>query len=212
MPQPVKNLGKTDIDFVTDAHVQEQLILIEKLMRKLYIRNPNQLVNASEKVTVDERVKALLGDRLLGELPALDFAELNHLQSIDAINLGLDPNWHGDRVFAVMVGLTGMLKVAYQSKTEFFMLDSLDQQDLYNSARNIDVLNWKISHRFDANGQLLLLTDHHSQTLTDTSFDRLFTRMTTIQDMMANIVASRNHRSINAIVQGVATTFLPVGI
>jgi hypothetical protein len=92
------------------------------------------------------------------------------------------------------------------------MLDSLNQQALYNSARNIEILNWKISNRRDDSGQLLLLTDHHDHTITDVSFDRLFTQMSTVQDMMAKIVSSKNHRGINTVVHSIAQTFLPVGI
>jgi hypothetical protein len=212
MPQPLKNLGKSDIDFVIDAHVQEQITMIDELTRKLYIRNPNQLALASNQVTVDQRILSVLGSGETGTLPTLEFIELNKLQGVDAINLGLTPLWQGDRVFAVMVGLTGMLKTSYNSKTEFYMLDSLDQQSLYNSARNIEILNWKISHRRALNGAPLLLTDHHGEAFTDTSFDRLFTQMTTVQDMMAKIVSSKNDRGINTVVHSIAQTFLPVGI
>jgi hypothetical protein len=212
MPQPLKNLGKSDIDFVIDAHVQEQITMIDELTRKLYIRNPNQLALAPNQVTVDQRILSVLGSGETGTLPTLEFIELNKLQGVDAINLGLTPLWQGDRVFAVMVGLTGMLKTSYNSKTEFYMLDSLDQQALYNSARNIEILNWKISHRRALNGAPLLLTDHHGEAFTDTSFDRLFTQMTTVQDMMAKIVSSKNDRGINTVVHSIAQTFLPVGI
>jgi hypothetical protein len=212
MPQPLKNLGKSDIDFVIDAHVQEQITMIDELTRKLYIRNPNQLALAPNQVTVDQRILTVLGSGETGTLPTLEFIELNNLQGVDAINLGLTPLWQGDRVFAVIVGLTGMLKTSYNSKTEFYMLDSLDQQSLYNSARNIEILNWKISHRRALNGAPLLLTDHHGEAFTDTSFDRLFTQMTTVQDMMAKIVSSKNDRGINTVVHSIAQTFLPVGI
>lgn len=212
MPQQIKNLGKSDIDFVIDAHVQEQIVMVESLTRKLYIRNPNQLALAAKPTTVDKRIFSILGNGQTGTLPTLEFSELNNLTGVDAINLGLTPLWQGDRVFAVMVGLAGMLKTSYNSQTEFYMLDSLDQQALYNSARNIEILNWKISNRSNTNGTPLLLTDHHDVFFTDTSFDRLFTRMTMVQDMMAKIVASKNDRGINTVVYGIAQTFLPVGI
>ncbi|MFQ3324203.1 MAG: hypothetical protein ACI90U_002029 [Pseudomonadales bacterium] len=204
MPQQIKNLGKSDIDFVIDAHVQEQIVMIESLTRKLYIRNPNQLALAAKSTTVDKRIFSILGSGKTGTLPTLKFSELNNLTGVDAINLGLTPLWQGDKVFAVMVGLAGMLKTSYNSQTEFYMLDSLDQQALYNSARNIEILNWKISNRKGTNGAPLLLTDHHDLFFTDTSFDRLFTRMTAVQDMMAKIVASKNDRGINTVVYGIA--------
>jgi hypothetical protein len=212
MPQQIKNLGKSDIDFVIDAHVQEQIMMIESLTRKLYTRNPSQLPLAAKSTTINKRIFSILGNGKTGTLPTLVFSELNNLTGADAINLGLTPLWQGDRVFAVVVGLAGMLKTSYNSQTQFYMLDSLDQQALYNSARNIEILNWKISNRSDTNGTLLLVTDHHDVFFTDTSFDRLFTRMTMVQDMMAKIVASKNDRGINTVVYGIAQTFLPVGI
>ena len=212
MPQPIKNLGKSDIDFVIDAHVKEQIAMIDELTRKLYVRNPKQLALAPNQVTVDQRILSILGSGETGTLPTLEFSELKNMQGVDAINLGLTPLWQGDRVFAVMVGLTSMLNTSYNSKTEFYILDSLDQQALYNSARNIETLNWKISHRKATDGEPLLLTDHHGEALTDTSFDRLFTQMTMLQDMMAKIVSSKNDRGINTVVHSIAQTFLPVGI
>ena len=41
------------------------------------------------------------------------FRELDGLQGIDAMNLTFDPDFRGDRVFALVVGLGGMLRQAY---------------------------------------------------------------------------------------------------
>jgi hypothetical protein len=212
LPKPVRNLAKSDIDFVIDVHAQEQLDMIEQLTRKLYVRNPKELLKAPTSTTVEQRIRMIIGPRNGEGLPPLLFKELRYTEGVTAINLGLDKHWQGDRVFAVVVGLTGMLKESYHNKTEFYMLDSLDQQSLYNSARNVEVLSWKITHRFDSQGQQLLLTDYHGHDYSDHSFDRLFVRMAMVQDMMADIVASKTDRGINTVVHGVAKAFSPVGI
>ncbi|CAH0990879.1 hypothetical protein SIN8267_00979 [Sinobacterium norvegicum] len=212
LPKQVRNLAKSDIDFVIDVHAQEQLNMIEQLTRKLYTRNPKELNKAPQAMTVEQRIRMITGPRDGTGLPVLRFKELRYKQGVDAMNLGLDKHWQGDRVFAVVVGLTGMLKESYHNKAEFYILDSLDQQSLYNSARNVEVLSWKITHRFDLQGRQLLLTDYHGEDYSDHSFDRLFARMAMVQDMMADIVASKTDRGINTVVHGVAKAFLPVGI
>lgn len=212
LPEPLRNLAKSDIDFVIDVHAQEQLNMIEQLTRKLYTRNPKELSKAPQAVTVEQRIRMITGPRDGSGLPSLRFKELRYKEGVEAMNLGLDKHWQGDRVFAVIVGLTGMLKQSYHNKADFYILDSLDQQSLYNSARNVEVLSWKITHRFDSQGRQLLLTDYHGQDYSDHSFDRLFARMAMVQDMMADIVASKTDRGINTVVYGVAKAFLPVGI
>jgi hypothetical protein len=193
---------KSDIDLVSDRHIKENNNLIRELTTKLYRRNPREL--AKSPVTgIDSRLKQIFmhPDQLL-------FKELQYKQSIDAILLGFDDNFEGDRVFALMVGLRGMLYRAYSMHTETYMLDSLDPQKLYNSARNIEILAWRLSHRRDKNGKLFLLTNS-TKSVANLSFERLFGKMIALQDMIAEIIADRSQRTINKIVQSIV--FLPVG-
>jgi hypothetical protein len=46
----------------------------------------------------------------------------------------------------------GMLNAAFEEKTEFFMLDELDPQKIYNSARNLEIAAWKLANARDAGG------------------------------------------------------------
>lgn len=210
LPKPVRNLGKSDVDFVMDVHAREQKALLIELTRKLYVRNPWQLKKAPD-MTLDQRLTQIFGDEDTIELPSLVFEELGGLTSIDAILLSFNDDFQGDRVFAAMVGLTEMLRRSYNHQQEFFILDSLDEQALYNSARNIEVFVWRLYKRRDDTGELFLLSNQLEGDDYDISFDRLFAKMVMIQDMMALIVADKTNRSITKVVQGVAQfVFLPI--
>lgn len=201
----IQNLAKSDISLVADAHIRESNVLLESLVTKLYKRNPREL-NKNPGQSIENRIHQIFGDP-----EQLRFAELDHRESIEAILLGFDDEFRGDRVFALAVGLRGMLYRAYNQRTELFMLDQLDAQKLYNSARNIEILAWRLAHRRQANGELFLLTNSTDQTI-NLSFERLFGKLIAVQDMMAQITADRTERTINKIVHGIASAvFLPVG-
>ncbi|WP_047048992.1 hypothetical protein [Vibrio mexicanus] len=210
VPKPIRNLGKSDVDFVMDVHAKQQKEMLITLTKKLYVRNPNQLKKVTG-MTVDERINQIFGTLDETALPSLVFDELDGVTSIDAILLAFDETFEGDRVFAAMVGLSEMLRRSYNHQQEFFILDSLDEQALYNSARNIEVFVWRLYHRRDTNGDLFLLSNRINEDDFDISFDRLFAKMAMVQDMMAFIVADKTNRSITKVVHGVTQfVFLPV--
>ena len=57
-PFQVKNLAKTDIDMVSDAHYREVESLLRKLTVKLYKRNPRELHKGSDP-TIEQRVSQI---------------------------------------------------------------------------------------------------------------------------------------------------------
>ncbi|MCF7364483.1 hypothetical protein O4H50_20515 [Vibrio diazotrophicus] len=210
MPKPMRNLGKSDVDFVMDVHAKQQKQMLMELTRKLYVRNPWQL-RKSSGMSVDARMAQIFGTYNTIEIPSLIFDELNGVTGIDAILLSFDESFQGDRVFAAMVGLTEMLRRSYNHQQEFFIIDSLNEQSLYNSARNIEIFVWRLYQRRDSKGELFLLSNRMGESDYDISFDRLFSKMVMVQDMMALIVADKTNRGITKVVQSVAQlAFLPV--
>jgi len=84
----------------------------------------------------------------------------------------------------------------------------------YAKCKNIEILVWRLYHRRNTQGELFLLSTEECEvdTASNLSFDRLFSKMVTTQDMMARIIAGRSHRSLNFVVHSIASaTFLPVG-
>ncbi len=200
----VQSLAKTDIDMVADANVLAIKNLLQELTVKLYSRNPRELKKIPGQ-SLENRQQ-----QLFQAAPTFSFEELEHKRSVDAMLLAFDPEFKGDRVFAMMVGLTTMLDDAYDNQREFFMTSKLDQQKLYNSARNIEVLIWRLNQRRNARGELYLLTNATSGAI-NLSFERLFGKLIARQDMMAALVAQKTNRTINRVVQGLATmAFVPI--
>ncbi len=199
----VEQIAKRDIDMVTDAHVVAVKELLRELMEKLYRRNPRELSKATG-LSIGDRQR-----QLFAPLDASNRTALRGTRGIDAMLLCFDEQYQGDRVFALMYGLTGMLHDAYNNQYEFFLFDQLDQQKLYNSARNIEVLAWRLRSRTRDNGEPFLITTGTGDAI-NLSFERLFGQLIAHQDMMAVIVAQKTQRTINLLVQGVSTFFLPI--
>lgn len=200
----VQDLAKTDIDMVADLHYQQVELLLKKLTVKLYKRNPRELQKVPG-MTIDLRVT-----QIFTHPGKPQFAELGS-SGIDAIQLSLDPAFEGDRVFALMVGMTGMIREAYGLKTEFFMLSRLDHQKLYHSARNIEIAMWRIRTHLDEQDKALILTNSRKGEGYNLSYERLFGKLIAHQDMLALIIAQKNQRVIKTVALNVASmAFIPL--
>ncbi len=200
----VGTLAKSDINMVSDIHIDQTLVLLKSLTRKLYKMNSVELAK-SNGATIDSQITKIFQCPPLPPDPVL-----NAKKSTEAILLGFEPGFGGDRVYAVMYGLFTMLYTAYNEKCDLFLLDFLDAQNLYNSARNIEILVWRLKTRYQADGSLYFDTNTCDGPVQNLSFERLFGKLISLQDTMALIVAGRGDRLIKEAVHMVA--FLPVGI
>jgi len=200
----LNSFAKSDVDMVADTSLQEINRLMEDLLVKLYKRNPHELDKLSG-MSIGQR-----HDQIFDSQDRLVFNELNSRQGTDALNLAFNPDYRGDRVFALMVGLVGMVRSAYNWQTEQFMFDSLDEQKLFNCARNIEVLAWRLSNERNTEGKLLLLSNSQPGEVENLSFERLFGKMIAIQDMMAFTVVGKWDRGIHSVIM--KAVFLPMGM
>ena len=110
----VKQLAKSDIDMMSDIVFIEAREELKGLLVKFYKRNPRQLALVPE-MTVEKRLTMIYQNA-----DHLQFDELLGRQEVAAMSLAFDPDFNGDRVFALMVGLTGMLRKAYNYDGDFF--------------------------------------------------------------------------------------------
>lgn len=200
----IKNLAKSDVDLVADEFIAESRREVRELLVKLYKRNPDQLAKIPG-MTVEGRLAQLRVAR--GQL---DFPELDNLQGIDAMNLTFDPDFQGDRVFALIVGLGGMLRQAYSYKPELFIHDQLNSAALMTSARNVEVLVWKLKNTRKPNGEPYLVTHEYRGVIDNLSFERLFGKLIVLQEMMARIAGDRDDRAVTGAVHAVSSVFLPL--
>ena len=200
----VKNLAKTEIDLVTDEFIDETRREVRELLVKLYKRNPDQLA-IIPGMTVAGRIAQLKTSHGM-----LDFPELDGRQGIDAMNLAFDPQYTGDRVFALVCGLGGMLRQAYGFKPEMFIHDQLNGAALLTSARNVEVLVWKLKNTRKPNGEPYLITYEYRGVVDNLSFERLFGKLIVLQEMMARIAGDRGDRAVTRSVRTVSSVFLPL--
>lgn len=202
-----KQIAKADIDRVADVHRREAFAHVRALAEKLYKRNPHEWARGGHA-----SLPAAL-DKLLDPRSGWRMPETAGRAPTDAILLALSADYAGDRVAAFINGLGGMLNAAFENKTEFFMLDDLNPQKLYNSARNVEIAVWKLSNARDAQGKLLLLSNEAGaeQQAANLSFEREFGKLIGNLDLLARLIADRDNRTIARVAQSVATAvFLPV--
>ena len=197
-------LAKTDIDRVADATQREVFASLRLLAEKLYRRNPREW-RKSGAADLDAALT-----RLFDPAATWRFAEFEGRYGTDALQLAFREDYRGDRVLALIGGLGGMIQSAFNDKTEFFMMDEIDPQKFYNSARNVEIALWRLSQARDGGGSLFLVSNELAlpQNL---SFEREFGKIIGHLDLLSKIVADKANRAIVKIIQSLASAvFLPV--
>lgn len=197
-------IAKTDIDRVADAHRREIAASLRRVTEKLYRRNPREWRKGGQPNL--EAAVAWVFDAA----PAWRLAQLDQQSGAEAVQLALREDFGGDRVLAFGVGLGSMVAGAFNDKNEFFVLDDLEPQKLYNCARNLEIAAWKLANARGADGALLLLSNDGGVP-PNLSIEREFGRMIGNLDLLANVVADKTSRVLVRIVQNLATAvFLPL--
>lgn len=197
-------LAKTEIDRVIDLSRAEVIAGLRRIADKLYRRNPVEWQRAGQ-VSQEAAMRRLFAG-------TVNFPELEGRSEGAATLFALGPNYRGDRVLGVMAGLLGMTYAAFEGKDDFYVLDDLDAQKLYNCARNFEIAVWKLSSARNAQGEILLYSNELDRNNPNLSFEREFGRIIGLLDFMSRIMADKNGRTITRVTQSVATAvFLPVG-
>jgi hypothetical protein len=200
-----KQFGKSDFDRFADVEMRENTQTLRVLMAKLYKRNPRELAKGGAN-NADERVQATFENT-----NGWQFKEINNAQGTDAIQQAFQPEYQGDRVLSLIVGLQTMLVKAHGGKSEFYLTDKLDPQKIYNAARNVEIAVWKLSNARDDKGQLYLLSNELHDTERNLSFERAFGKIIGNLDLYAITLSEKSQRSITRIFQTFASAlFLPL--
>lgn len=200
----LSQFAKMDMDRFADVEIRENTISLRLLMLKLYKRNPREL-RKSSTAEAEEWVRFVFDERTNWH-----FRQINELQGVDAIHQALHPDFIGDRVLSLVVGLQTMLIKAHGGKTEFYFTDRLDPQAIYNVARNIEITVWKLSNARDEYGQLLLLSNEINDVDHNLSFEREFGKMIGSLDLLAVTLAEKSNRTVTRVAQTMATAlFFP---
>lgn len=198
-------LAKSDLDRFAEAHQREIFANLRGLAEKLYRRNPAEL-KKSNRPTVAAGVA-----RIFDEPHAWSLGELKGRRGAQAIQLAFQEDFDGDRVLAYVAGVASMIQTAFQDKTEFFVLDELYPQNIYNAARNVEIAVWKLSNARNAKGTLYLLSNEGAGPVVNLSFEREFGKIIGSLDILSKVIADKTNRTVVKVIQSLATAvFLPI--
>jgi len=192
----LSQLTKTDFDRMADYEIKENTESLKILALKFYKKNPAEL----RKTTSDS--PEITVNWLFSSQHQWKFKEINYAQGIEALNQVFDENFEGDRVLSLITGLYTMLIKAHDDKKEFDMFDSLDPQLIYNAARNVEVIVWRLSTKRKKNGELFLVTNEINGDLQNLSFEREFGKIIGRTDYFAFVLSEKKERYITRAVQG----------
>lgn len=203
-----KELGQSDTNRVASLAMQANLDSLFLLMDKLYRRNPAEWKKSgASREEVIRRVREAVENRQ-------DWEPLHGKRDIWAMSLALSPEFSDDRVAAFIYATADMIITAHGGKTEFFLIDGLEAQHLYNAARNIEIAAWMLSHRRNVAGQPLLLADEIGVAERNLSFEREFGKIIARLDLLASFITEKYRRAGISYVQnllgGTFLQFLPV--
>ncbi len=197
-------LAKTEIDRVIDANRAEVGAGLRRIAEKLYKRNPREWRKGGQASS-----EAALARLFSGRV---DFAELEGRREGAAVLLAFSPDYQGDRVLGLTAGLLGMVGAAFENKDDFYAFDDLNEQKLYNCARNIEIAIWKMASTKNAAGAPLLLSNELDASNPNLSFEREFGRLIGLLDFLSTVVADKKGRTVTRLTQSIMTAvFLPVG-
>lgn len=200
----LSHLGKSDLDRLADVEMRENTQSLKLLMTKLYRRNPREL-----KKSTSDSVDVMV-DWVFEGGHGWKFRQIHEMQGSEALYLAFAPDYQGDRVLSLIVGLQTMLLKAHGGKNEFYMTDSIDPQSVYNAARNVEIAVWKLSNSRDSSGQYYLLSNEMSGSEPNLSFEREFGKIVGRLDLFAIALSEKSQRMISRVAQSLATAlFLP---
>ena len=200
----VSQFGKTDFDRMADYEIRENIESLKILMVKFYKKNPKEL----RKTSSDNA--EIVTNWVFNAKHDWKFKSINFAQGTDALNQVFDESFEGDRVLSLITGLYTMIKKAHGDKIEFFIFDSLNAQLIYNSARNVEIILWKLSTTRNVTGQLFLVSNEMDKKNENLSFEREFGKIIGRIDYFAYTLSEKSERGITRAIQGIATgIFLP---
>jgi hypothetical protein len=198
---------KSDIDRFAEAHQREVFAELKVLMEKLYRRNPREWKKSGQE-SMEAAVARVFN---INVSHGWTFAELENKRGVEAIHLAFHEDFSGDRVLAFIAGLGGMVQTSFNDKTEFFLLDDLDPQALFNAARNVEIAVWKLSNATAPDGALYLISNETAGPVKNLSFEREFGKIIGGLDLLSKVIADKTNRTVAKVFQSLAgAIFLPV--
>lgn len=120
---------------------------LKQMMLNLYTCNP-QALQKNTQVSKEEYVAWVFEGPFDWKFDAI-----RKLQSIAALELSLNQDYHGDRILPLITGLHTMLLQAYGGQTEYRFNDKLNFKSLDIASKNIHIVATRLPRLLDESSQ-----------------------------------------------------------
>ncbi|MDN5843216.1 MAG: hypothetical protein L0H54_07185 [Alcaligenaceae bacterium] len=199
-------LAQTDFNRTVTMAMRDNLDSLGRLLEKLYRRNPSEWRKAGF-VNIQAAIGQGKARIQVGEIPP----DLDGLRDIEVLSVAMDPAYQGDRVAAYVLGMADMIISAHGGETRFHISDTINAQNVFNAARNVEVAAWMLASRRDAQGRPLLLSNEIDNGVANLSFEREFGGIISRLDLVAELLDENLRRvGINYLQGLLFFNFLPV--
>ena len=168
---------------IANLALRDNLESLRRVQLTLYRRNPREWRKWA--ASMQEAVERTW----LAAMDGTSIAELHGATGIDAIRMAFDtgePGYTGDRVAALVVGWSSLLKqVNGDSWSQQNLLDGVDAENAFRAARNFEISLWLLASRQGPDGQPLLLSTEISGRGRNLVADRELSKIVARLDLMA---------------------------
>ncbi|MET0210756.1 MAG: hypothetical protein ABW220_17045 [Burkholderiaceae bacterium] len=167
---------------IANLALRDNLQSIRRVQMSLYRRNPREWRKWAKS---PEEASQRIWDAVMQGTP---LPELKGAVGIDAIRMAFDTTpqgFQGDRVAALVVGWSSMLKEANGNTWDQTLLDGVNAENSYRAARNVEISLWLISSKNGPDGQPLLLATEISERGRNLVTDRELSKVVARLDLMA---------------------------
>jgi|GEM_PF-442078 len=166
--------------------VEEHGNNLRLVMTALYRLNPHEL-QKSASVSPEEMTQWVFEGPF-----GWKFDALRDAQGIEALNLAFDPEFHGDRILAMITGIQTMIITAYGGKTEFLFPDPVDPHHLNIATRNMDKVLWKLKNTSSD----IRIENTRSESYTDVNIPSILTKIKQGMELDARMHAEHAKQSL----------------
>ena len=164
---------------VANLAPRDNLESVRRVQASLYRRNPREWRKWAP--SQDEAARRVW-DMAMNEKP---MPQLAGATGLDAVRAAFDLNFQGDRVAALVLGWTAMLKQANGNTWSQTMIDGVDAENAFRVARNMEISLWLLYARRDAKDQPILLSTEISDQGRNLVVDRELSKVVARLDLLA---------------------------
>lgn len=181
---------------IANLAVRDNLESVRRVQLSLYKRNPREWRKWA--ASQEAAAKRVWDDAINGA----SMQQLNGATGIDAVRFAFDPNFQGDRVAALVVGWVSMLKQANGNTWSQTMIDGVDAENAFRTARNVEISLWLLYARRDAKDQPVLLSTEISDQGRNLVVDRELSKVVARLDLLAAQADEKYRRAALDFSQG----------